>query len=227
MLEAIILRAVQSVTHFAKEHEAEFLKTVQTAWEERYAQSLAAEKQELATATHRLAELDKSRELIVSCQVGLRGYLAERILKQNGFRVRNLSGGYLTWKYMHSEIPAPAPRRPASPTPAVSASAAPAQSVAAVLDVRALACPGPIVRLKNEMDQLSPGSALRLLAATSFAPDLEAWIRTGGHELVTLEQSAPGTLLATLQNRTLHPVAVSGAETLPPWQLHQCTITRK
>ena len=58
VLEAIILRAVQSVTHFAKEHEAEFLKTVQAAWEERYAQSLAAEKQELATATHRLAELD-------------------------------------------------------------------------------------------------------------------------------------------------------------------------
>ena len=58
VLETIILRAVQSVTHFAKEHEAEFLKTVQTAWEERYAQSLAAEKQELATATHRLAELD-------------------------------------------------------------------------------------------------------------------------------------------------------------------------
>ena len=58
VLETIILRAVQSVTHFAKEHEAEFLKTVQTAWEERYAKSLAAEKQELATATHRLTELD-------------------------------------------------------------------------------------------------------------------------------------------------------------------------
>lgn len=32
VLEAIILRAVRSVTHFAKGHEAEFLKTVQTAW---------------------------------------------------------------------------------------------------------------------------------------------------------------------------------------------------
>jgi len=30
--------------------------------------------------------------------VGLRGYLAERILKNNGFRAHNLSGGYLTWK---------------------------------------------------------------------------------------------------------------------------------
>lgn len=46
----------------------------------------------------RLGELDRSREIVTVCQVGLRGYLAERILKQNGFKARNLSGGYLTWK---------------------------------------------------------------------------------------------------------------------------------
>ena len=63
-----------------------------------------------------------------------------------------------------------------------------------------------------------PGSGSLLELPVENAADVE---------LVTLEQNAPGTLLATLQNRTLHPVAVSGAETLPPWQLHQCTITRK
>ena len=42
----------------------------------------------------RLAELDRSREYLVFCQVGLRGYLASRILSQSGFRVRNLAGGY-------------------------------------------------------------------------------------------------------------------------------------
>lgn len=36
-------------------------------------------------------------EVIINCQVGLRGYLAERILKQHGRRVRNLDGGYRTW----------------------------------------------------------------------------------------------------------------------------------
>lgn len=49
----------------------------------------------------RLGELDKSRVVVASCQVGLRGYLAERILKQNGFNAANLSGGYLTWKAFH------------------------------------------------------------------------------------------------------------------------------
>ncbi|MBQ4106884.1 MAG: hypothetical protein IJC73_04820 [Lentisphaeria bacterium] len=46
-------------------------------------------------------ELDRSRLIVTCCQVGLRGYLAERILKQNGFRAANLSGGWLTWKMFY------------------------------------------------------------------------------------------------------------------------------
>jgi len=36
-------------------------------------------------------------EVIVHCQVGLRGYLAARTLAQHGRTVRNLDGGYRTW----------------------------------------------------------------------------------------------------------------------------------
>lgn len=36
-------------------------------------------------------------DLIVSCQVGLRGHVAARVLAGRGRRVRNLDGGYLTW----------------------------------------------------------------------------------------------------------------------------------
>jgi NADPH-dependent 2,4-dienoyl-CoA reductase/sulfur reductase-like enzyme/rhodanese-related sulfurtransferase len=46
----------------------------------------------------RLNELPRDKELLVSCQVGLRAYLACRILSQNGFRCRNLSGGYRTYR---------------------------------------------------------------------------------------------------------------------------------
>jgi len=42
----------------------------------------------------RLAELPADRPLLVYCQVGLRGYLATRILLQKGYPVRNLAGGY-------------------------------------------------------------------------------------------------------------------------------------
>jgi NADPH-dependent 2,4-dienoyl-CoA reductase/sulfur reductase-like enzyme/rhodanese-related sulfurtransferase len=45
----------------------------------------------------RLDELDRNKEIWVYCQVGLRGYTASRILRQNGFKVRNLTGGYKTY----------------------------------------------------------------------------------------------------------------------------------
>lgn len=46
----------------------------------------------------RLAEIDKDKEIWVYCQVGLRGYLASRILKQHGYRVKNLTGGYKSYE---------------------------------------------------------------------------------------------------------------------------------
>jgi tRNA 2-thiouridine synthesizing protein A len=46
----------------------------------------------------RLGEIDPRRPVVVFCQVGLRGYLAYRILKQSGFTdVRNLTGGFKTY----------------------------------------------------------------------------------------------------------------------------------
>ena len=43
----------------------------------------------------RLDEIPKDKELWVYCQVGLRGYIGQRILLQSGFNhVLNLSGGY-------------------------------------------------------------------------------------------------------------------------------------
>ena len=46
----------------------------------------------------RLAELPKDKDIIVYCRVGERAWVATRILAQNGFRVKNLSGGWLTYE---------------------------------------------------------------------------------------------------------------------------------
>ncbi|MDP6047348.1 MAG: FAD-dependent oxidoreductase [Phycisphaerae bacterium] len=46
----------------------------------------------------RLDELPAEKELLVFCAAGLRGYLACRILSQNGFACRNLTGGYRTFQ---------------------------------------------------------------------------------------------------------------------------------
>ena len=47
----------------------------------------------------RLDEISKDKTVFIYCEAGLRGYLAQRILKQSGFHnVFNLSGGYKLWK---------------------------------------------------------------------------------------------------------------------------------
>lgn len=50
----------------------------------------------------RLSELDKDKEIMAYCAIGLRGYIAARILKQHGFKkVRNVSGGYTTYSQVY------------------------------------------------------------------------------------------------------------------------------
>ena len=52
----------------------------------------------------RLNELKKNEPIIIYCQIGLRGYLAQRILLQRGFtNVKNMSGGYALWKVCNDE----------------------------------------------------------------------------------------------------------------------------
>jgi CoA-disulfide reductase len=46
----------------------------------------------------RLSELPQDKDIVVYCEIGLRGYLAYRILTQHGFkRVKSLSGGWVTY----------------------------------------------------------------------------------------------------------------------------------
>jgi len=56
----------------------------------------------------RLAELPREKDLLVFCEVGLRGYVAARLLSQHGFRVRNLSGGYRRFLMWRGAVPASA-----------------------------------------------------------------------------------------------------------------------
>ena len=48
----------------------------------------------------RLGELDLSKDIYITCQIGLRGYLAQRILAQNGADTWNISGGYRFYDMM-------------------------------------------------------------------------------------------------------------------------------
>ncbi|MBO7722069.1 MAG: FAD-dependent oxidoreductase [Kiritimatiellae bacterium] len=146
----------------------------------------------------RLGELDSARQVITCCQVGLRGYLAERILKQHGFKAANISGGYLTWKLFHPDPP---------PRPAQAAPAALAPSCAAkVLDVRQLPCPGPVVKLKAAFGSAAPGEAVKLLADASFEPDLARWCESNGCRASVLSR----------RDGTIEALVAKGGGAAPP-----------
>nr|WP_321270290.1 FAD-dependent oxidoreductase [uncultured Tolumonas sp.] len=52
----------------------------------------------------RLHELPKDKEILVTCQVGLRGHVAYRILIQHGFKARNLTGGFKTYQMVTAKF---------------------------------------------------------------------------------------------------------------------------
>lgn len=51
----------------------------------------------------RVSELDKSKTIYITCQIGLRGYIAARILTQLGFKCKNFSGGYRFYKILEAD----------------------------------------------------------------------------------------------------------------------------
>lgn len=51
----------------------------------------------------RIAELPKDQPIIVSCHSGLRSYIAERMLKQNGYKAKNLDGAFSLYSTVKPE----------------------------------------------------------------------------------------------------------------------------
>ena len=130
-----------------------------------------------------LPELPAGRPVYLYCGVGLRGYLASNILKENGFSdVRNLIGGLKTFKA--ATTPVCLPDSPSIP-PEDGKTASPAAPMAEKetartlkVDACGIQCPGPILKLKQNMETLQPGERLEIHATDpGFPRDAEAWCR--------------------------------------------------
>lgn len=146
-----------------------------------------------------LDELPKDKLIIVSCAVGLRGYLAYRILVQNGFKnVRNLSGGYKTWSVATAPVKEVTPCNPGSSEGAnCECSAIPTLKV----DACGLMCPGPVMQLKKNYETLKTGEQLQITATDqAFGKDVASWCKVTGAELVALENKN-GVVAATIRKQ--------------------------
>nr|WP_044654843.1 FAD-dependent oxidoreductase [Bacteroides acidifaciens] len=144
----------------------------------------------------RLTELPKDRMIYTFCAVGLRGYLAYRILTQHGFeKVRNLSGGLKTYRaatapiIIHEDNDSEIEEMPIQQKGA--ASAAPIAAAKTIrVDACGLQCPGPILKMKKTMDGLASGERVEITATDpGFPRDAAAWCSSTGNQLVSKEAS--------------------------------------
>lgn len=137
---------------------------------------------------NRLQDIPRSVPVVLFCAVGLRGYLAQRILLGAGYdNVRNLLGGSKT--YYAATTPVSSLKRPIHSS-SNGANSQLDETLAAkdVLKVNAcgLQCPGPIMQVKKAMDTLAVGGRVEIVATDAgFTRDAAAWCATTGNKLIT------------------------------------------
>lgn len=144
----------------------------------------------------RMEDIPKDKPVYVSCQVGLRGYLAARILHQHGYQVYNVDGGYKTY----SNAFQPQTKRPnvtndsgvaeikQEEKGAIVKEDQTQTEVAVTLSINAcgLQCPGPIMQVYENMQNLNDGDVLEVKATDpGFVRDIEAWCKKTGNTLLS------------------------------------------
>ena len=160
----------------------------------------------------RLAEIPADKPVYLYCGVGLRGYLASNILLQNGFKdVSNLVGGLKLYKSATAELPRP---KNISVVKRSEVAYAAPTSRSVKVDACGISCPGPIMKLKNNMEQLSAGERLEVIATDpGFPRDAEAWCETTGNKFIsTSSQSGRHTVIVEKGGEQTVPATVIDSE---------------
>lgn len=151
---------------------------------------------------NRLTEIPKDKKIIVYCAVGLRGYLSSRILLQNGYtNVYNLSGGYKTYSCAVADHSMTNTCDMEVKDDGVVESKGVNTMKTVNIDACGLQCPGPIIQLKKNYDQISVGDRLEIkVTDQAFGEDLNGWCRMVGAELIEMNNSG-GVITATVEKK--------------------------
>lgn len=147
-----------------------------------------------------LAKIPKDKKIYMYCGVGLRGYVAARILKQYGYDVYNLSGGLKIYNSaianQNNEIDF---------VPQLSSEKVALPQVRQIpvdtfeVDACGLQCPGPIIKLKQEIDKIQNGQRLKQIATDpGFMADVASWCNVTGNKLVSVDK-VDGKVVAVIE----------------------------
>lgn len=159
---------------------------------------------------NRLDELPQQKKIVVYCGVGLRGYVAERILMQLGYsEVYNLIGGYKTYEFAiqkqsnedvyANDVIGIDNQIYQVESQSKDNTAASINMIA--IDACGLQCPGPIIKLKKSADAALPGQIMEIKSTDpAFSADVKAWAKITGNRIVDVKESA-GVITAVVEKQ--------------------------
>lgn len=166
----------------------------------------------------RLSELDSKKTIVEYCQVGLRGYVADRILSQKGYRVLNVTGGYKTASSLKFD-PSKADHNNQGggtvskhtvidPDTQAVKSELSSGNYDKTLDACGLCCPGPLMQVKASMADMTEGQILKVTASDpGFYEDIKAWCKRTNNELIEISKNSGNISAFIRKNLKEEPVA--------------------
>jgi len=129
----------------------------------------------------RLSEVNKNRPVVTVCALGKMSYFASRILKQNGFDVSSMIGGI--------NVKSPQPMQQINEKQDGDNTMEEHAHLPLSLDACGLACPGPIMKIKESISQIKPGQELIVKASDpGFASDFNAFCKANGLEVLSVKK---------------------------------------
>lgn len=136
----------------------------------------------LGQLRNRIDELDKEKLIIPYCAIGLRGYIADRVLRQRGFNSKNLAGGFSTYKtlYMKNKIDKTENNIPKAFSDSGVLKVPERNIIGKTFRLNAcgLSCPGPIIQVAEKLKELKEGDILEVSATDpGFLNDIKAWCK--------------------------------------------------
>ncbi|NFA60659.1 FAD-dependent oxidoreductase [Clostridium sporogenes] len=143
---------------------------------------------------NRLSEIPKDKEVWIYCQIGLRGYIAARILMANGYKVKNLNGGYKTY-IMNKFIPKKIHNILQNEINETK------EKVEETLELDAcgLSCPGPLMKVNNTVNEMNEGETLKIKASDpGFYIDIQSWCERTDNELLSVSKDK-GIVIALIK----------------------------
>ncbi|HZJ78640.1 MAG TPA: FAD-dependent oxidoreductase [Clostridia bacterium] len=155
----------------------------------------------------RINELDKTKTVYISCRIGLRAYIAARILSQNGFDCFNIAGGFRLYNSINSknsniEVSGIDSAKDLGNVSTLKKSNDESGKIVSV-DACGMQCPGPILKLSTALKSVNEGDVIEISTSDpAFASDVEGFCKRTGNSFLEIS-SKNGISVAKIKKNSI------------------------